>query len=61
MADIHQFPRAANSAEEQVDLFTFEHALVEMIDQAKAAGIQQGFIVALLHAHAYQQTKMMVD
>ena len=38
-----------------------EAALLYGLSEAKAAGVAQGLIVALLHGHAYQQTAAMVD
>ncbi|WP_392889697.1 hypothetical protein ACF6ZU_00165 [Pseudomonas migulae] len=36
-------------------------ALVKAIDDAKAAGMPQGLLVALLHGQAHSQTAIMVS
>lgn len=38
-----------------------DYALVNAIDAAKAAGLPQGMIVSLLHAHAHAETHKMVS
>lgn len=38
----------------------FELDLLKCIDDAKSMGLPQGIIVALLHAHALQQTQQMI-
>lgn len=39
---------------------TFESDLLKCIDDAKSMGLPQGIIVALLHAHALQQTQYLI-
>lgn len=47
---------------EQVRAFHMADAeIVKAIDAAKAAGVAQGLLVALLHAHAHRQTAVMLD
>jgi len=38
----------------------FDAALVKAIDAAKAVGLPQGLLVALLHGHAHAETHKMV-
>ncbi|MNE87128.1 hypothetical protein D3C80_1842920 [compost metagenome] len=35
-------------------------ALIKAIDEAKAAGLPQGLVVAILHGHAHAETHRMV-
>lgn len=42
-------------------LHDFERELIASIDKAKAANLPQGLIVALLHAHAQQQTSILLE
>lgn len=44
-----------------VALEAMDAAVVAAITEAKRADVPQGLIVAILHAHAYQQTAAMVD
>lgn len=37
-----------------------DKAIADAVDAAKAAGLPQGLIVALLHGHAHAQTHQMV-
>jgi hypothetical protein len=39
----------------------FDRALVKAIDAAKAAGLPQGLLVALLHGQAHSETARMVN
>lgn len=36
-------------------------SLIKAIDEAKAAGLPQGMIVALLHGHAHAETHKMIS
>jgi hypothetical protein len=38
-----------------------DESLRKVIDNAKAAGMPQGLVVALLHGHAHSQTAIMVN
>lgn len=38
----------------------FDNAILEAVSAAKSAGIPQGFIVALLHAHAARETSQLL-
>lgn len=44
-----------------VALEAMEGAVIAAITAAKGADVPQGLIVAILHAHAYQQTAAMVN
>lgn len=46
---------AINQANTELD-----SAIAKAIDAAKAAGLPQGLIVALLHGHAHSETAKMV-
>lgn len=39
----------------------FDNAIREAVSAAKNAGIPQGFIVALLHAHAARETSQLLE
>lgn len=39
----------------------FDQALIKAIDAAKAAGLPQGLLVALLHGQAHNETARMVS
>ncbi len=38
----------------------FDNALAEAVSAAKIAGVPQGFVVALLHAHAARETSQLL-
>lgn len=46
---------------EEVAVHSFDEALCKAIDAAKKAGVPQGLIVALLHAHAHTQTAIIAE
>lgn len=48
------------SSEINKALVDFSIAIAEAIDDAKAAGLPQGFVVAILHGQAHTQTAIMV-
>lgn len=39
----------------------FDTELVAAIEKVVAAGVPQAYVVALLHAHALQQTQRVID
>jgi hypothetical protein len=41
-------------------LHEFDKAVIAAIAQAKAAKVPQGLLVALLHAHAHEQTQQII-
>lgn len=46
---------------EQINQFRqMDEAIRAAVDQAKAAGVPQGLVVSVLHAHAHKQTAEMV-
>ncbi len=58
---INAFPGSVVSLDQLKELHAMDGAIMEAIKSAKDAGVPQGFIVAILHAHTYQQTAAMVD
>ncbi len=48
------------SEEANAALTEFANDIAAVITKAKKAGILQGFLVATLHAHAHQETAIMV-
>lgn len=42
-------------------LTAMDEAILDAVKTAKAAGLPQGFIVALLHGYAHSQTAIMVS
>lgn len=46
--------------DEQAAFFEMDKKLRDAIDCAKAAGVPQGFIVAVLYGYAQQQTNLML-
>jgi len=55
------FPGGVVSRDQQAALRQFERILMAAVQDAKDAGVPQGFIVAVLHGHATQQTNMMIE
>ena len=53
----HALPMSQDINQALVDL---DSAIVKAIDTAKAAGLPQGIIVAMLHGQAHSQTAIMV-
>lgn len=53
----HALPMSQDINKALVDL---DSAIAKAIDTAKAAGLPQGIIVAVLHGHAHAQTHQMV-
>lgn len=49
------------SRDEQQALVELDAAICKAIDDAKAAGVPQGLIVATLHGHAAAQTLIMIE
>lgn len=54
----HALPLSADLVKAINDM---DASLRKAIDDAKAAGLPQGLIVALLHGHAHSQTHLMVS
>lgn len=53
----HALPMSQDINKALVDL---DSAIAKAIDTAKAAGLPQGIIVAILHGQAHSQTAIMV-
>ena len=49
------------SAEVSKALEILDRAVVKAIADAQEAGLPQGFVVAILHAHALRQTQRMIQ
>ncbi|MNL39767.1 hypothetical protein D3C87_1620630 [compost metagenome] len=49
------------SAEINKALLDFSVAMAKAIDDAKAAGLPQGFVVAILNGQAHSETAIMVS
>lgn len=58
---INAFPGGVVSPVQVAAFNALEAALLDAITAAKDVGVPQGFIVALLHGHALQQTQTMID
>ena len=54
----HAIPVSAETTKALTDMDT---AIGKAIDAAKAAGLPQGFVVAVLHGHALSQTQAMIE
>lgn len=54
----HALPLSADINKAVTDLDT---AMAKAIDAAKAAGLPQGLVVAILHGQAHAQTHIMVS
>jgi hypothetical protein len=53
----HALPMSQDINKALTDL---DSAIAKAIDAAKAAGLPQGIVVAVLHGHAHSQTQIMV-
>jgi hypothetical protein len=49
------------SAEVSKALETLDRAVIKAISDAQEAGLPQGFVAAILHAHALRQTQRMIQ
>lgn len=54
----HALPMSPDINKALIDL---DSAIAKAIDTAKAAGLPQGIIVAVLHGQAHSQTAIMVE
>lgn len=53
----HALPMSTNVTRAILDL---DNAIAKAVDAAKAVGLPQGMIVAILHGHAHAETHRMV-
>lgn len=60
MTNLVQFP-GAMTGEQRAAFETLDEEILRMVEACKEVGVAQGLIVALLHAHALQQTQRMID
>ncbi len=51
----------AVSPEVSKALETLDRAVIKAISDAQEAGLPQGFVAAILHAHALRQTQRMIE
>ena len=58
---IKAFPGGIVSPAQTEALTAFDAKLVALIVDAKAVGVPQGLIVAVLHGHAHNETQIMID
>lgn len=58
---IQAFAGGIVTREQQEAVNTLDQVLIAAVADAKDAGVPQGFIVALLHGHASQQTNIMIE
>lgn len=56
MSDVQPLNENGLSRQSAVAARQFEADILQAIKAAKDAGLQQGLIVAFLHAHAHQET-----
>lgn len=55
------FPGGVVTREQQNELIACDDAILLAVKRAKASGVPQGLIVALLHGHAHAQTARMIE
>lgn len=58
---VQALPGGIVSRDQQESFFDMDRAICLAIDEAKRAGVPQGFIVAALHGHAATQTLIMTN
>lgn len=58
---INAFPGGVVSPDQVAAVNDLDACLLMAITSAKDVGVPQGFIVALLHGHAAQETQIMID
>lgn len=60
-ADIRTLPQRQVSQQQRDAMQVFSIALDAAIEEAKRAGLCQGFIVAVMHAAALSETQRMIS
>ena len=56
---IIQFP-TMTSAEVERRIKAMDHQIARAIEEAKAARVPQGLVIAILHAHAQRETQVII-